>query len=899
MASKSSSSLASVSSGVSVGSAGSPLTPSLTTAVESLPSASERTPLANLTRSSSLPLEGDIPGSAGSSMHANEADVQIIVEALKSKDRLYVLKLGELMEGLIKDRRLRVDLQPATTYQRLLVHRCSAYYRLRPETDTTTKGIFVVPTPESKIPSIRLCELVPAETTPLPAFKIMARNGGARRSKPTSQAGSTTGEDAESSDIESSEAWTPGLKNGNGAKKRPTIEEREAAYNEARSRIFMDFEEKEKERAASASSSTQSLVSGSGSTNEDGVASSASEAGRDDISSSPTTESEWSAPAFREKERDRKPTGSRRTSGNASVASSSSRSLRSTPFTPSSASSSSRGSRASSPAFTYASIHEPPAQAMTSPYDPAYGHQMPPPGMYSGPSYGGTYYYPPPGGHHMMQYPYYPYPPPVQTHSDPNTPAQNPDVYAHPQPHPVPYPQTHYGWPPPPAGPPSAHQPVHPAQSPVHPQHPISPSGPPPHHAQKDATSPGAGPYPPYMAPPYMYPTPGYPGHPLPGHPTPPGPYGQNVPHQPMYEMPRSDPNGYNRHGDVSGRGGHGHQMYGHGQGNMSGSSSNSSVSHSRASSRSSMSSGMTHGHGNTNGNGKGWAGPMPPTNRQPWSYGPGIGASGHHNGGSDAVGPRLSSRRMSGTSMASSHGGRSSAGDEASSTASSSTSSSSRRTYTSTASSQHPLPPRPDWAVGLKPQPTLASHNHHGRQHDHISTNSSRNMSPISPSRNLHASPNGTSHPRGGPQPALHSTDFPPLSGSDQEKEKRTPVAGAWTNPSSIRSVLTPPKPQVNGQGGSAVTNHSMPMVNRNQDDPDQGFERPPSKGTQELFNPKATRRPQAPSVEDVEATGTQASDGAQNQQIGAPDVSLSRQVEAISLEDAANATDASGLQP
>ncbi|KAF9454253.1 hypothetical protein P691DRAFT_443888 [Macrolepiota fuliginosa MF-IS2] len=59
-----------------------------------------------------------------------------IVEALRGKDRIYVLKLGELMEGLINDeRRQRIELAPASTYQRLLVHRCSAYYKLVPETE--------------------------------------------------------------------------------------------------------------------------------------------------------------------------------------------------------------------------------------------------------------------------------------------------------------------------------------------------------------------------------------------------------------------------------------------------------------------------------------------------------------------------------------------------------------------------------------------------------------------------------------------------------------------------------------------------------------------------------------------------------------------------------------------
>lgn len=37
----------------------------------------------------------------------------------------------------------RIDLNPTTSYQRLLVHRCSAYYKLVPEADTVTKSIFV------------------------------------------------------------------------------------------------------------------------------------------------------------------------------------------------------------------------------------------------------------------------------------------------------------------------------------------------------------------------------------------------------------------------------------------------------------------------------------------------------------------------------------------------------------------------------------------------------------------------------------------------------------------------------------------------------------------------------------------------------------------------------------
>ncbi|EGN96738.1 hypothetical protein SERLA73DRAFT_184898, partial [Serpula lacrymans var. lacrymans S7.3] len=150
------------------------------------------------------------------------------------------------MESLINDRRSRLELVPATSYQRLLVHRCSAYHRLQPDTDQLTKNITITATIESRIPSRRICELVPAESYPQPTFKIMRRTTNDRgRSKPQSQAESVAGEDAELSDVEPSESGSlGGRSNATGSsKKRLTIEEREAAYNEARSRIFMDFEE--------------------------------------------------------------------------------------------------------------------------------------------------------------------------------------------------------------------------------------------------------------------------------------------------------------------------------------------------------------------------------------------------------------------------------------------------------------------------------------------------------------------------------------------------------------------------------------------------------------------------------------------------------------------------------
>jgi len=40
---------------------------------------------------------------------------------------------------------------PATSYQRLLVHRCSAYYKLAPETEPISKTISVLPTLDSRM----------------------------------------------------------------------------------------------------------------------------------------------------------------------------------------------------------------------------------------------------------------------------------------------------------------------------------------------------------------------------------------------------------------------------------------------------------------------------------------------------------------------------------------------------------------------------------------------------------------------------------------------------------------------------------------------------------------------------------------------------------------------------
>lgn len=240
----------------------------------------------------------------------------------------------------------------------------------------------------------------------------------------------------------------------------------------------------------SATSSTFSVVSGSASTSAGGGSS------VDDIETeSVTTESEWSAPAGRDRKDIR-----RGGSGNGSI---SSRSWKSNSYR--SGSHSARGSRGTSPSsFQYASIYEPP----TSPYEATQSSGAPPPPGYV--HY--AYPYAPqqgqgPGQGYLAPYPYYsPYGYPMQPthHSDPATPAAT-DLY--PQPHMQPHMyQNPYMWPQPsmqaPLGPhPATSPPQHPAQP--HPgQIPHTASFPPSNYMQPHVAY---GPYPnqAYFAPPH------------------------------------------------------------------------------------------------------------------------------------------------------------------------------------------------------------------------------------------------------------------------------------------------------------------------------------------------------------------------------------------------------------
>ncbi|KAG8703408.1 hypothetical protein FRC08_002858 [Ceratobasidium sp. 394] len=213
----------------------SPLAPTdQLSAAQSCPSSTIPSPVpsteASLAASNTAP-----PSEAG----ARDEPDATIVEALNgSKDRLFVLKLGEDFDSLLNERGItpgkRCTYTIASSYQRMLVHRCAQYYRLLIEVDG--KVITVSIGPESRVPKSRIAEIAPQEKAATPAFKIMRRSADERaRAKQPGRSDSTEEDQGD------------GTAGTDEVKRRPqmTIEERTAAYEQARSRIFEGFQEKE------------------------------------------------------------------------------------------------------------------------------------------------------------------------------------------------------------------------------------------------------------------------------------------------------------------------------------------------------------------------------------------------------------------------------------------------------------------------------------------------------------------------------------------------------------------------------------------------------------------------------------------------------------------------------
>ncbi|KAF8327210.1 uncharacterized protein EI90DRAFT_2975212 [Cantharellus anzutake] len=622
-----------------------------------------------------------------------------IIDALKNaKERLFVLRIGEQMENLIQERaKPSFEISPSTSYQRMLVHRSAQYYKLSQETDVQTKAIVVGITSDSRIPSLRMAEIVPVENAPAPAFKIMRRSANDR---PVPRKALSNSGEGESDDGQGSEAGSSIKSVGLAQRKKQhmTIAEREAAYNEARSRIFLS----ETPVASAASSSTQSLNSTP--VTGDSTASVTS----DDVG--PATPSETFVPKGNQKKR-HNPSKERRNE-----------SQRASPKTPYDVGDDSDFNRN---AFTYPSLYEPSASVAT-PFDPLQymgAAQAPPQANENGPVPMAYPSYPPFAGYpapYMAHYPFYPYDPRQfpyhlpQPNSDahntaippPNAPQNGPSYPVYPPGGPW-YPPPGQVMPPP-LGVPVPTNTNSPRMGlPV----PTGPSNP----SQFPIYPPGQPYY--FTPPPQQHGSP-LTESPIQQHPTP--------SMMPPFTPPRD--NGFQTRAQP-----------------MSRTSSRGSIQNSPGG----VGSRLRLGTGSI---GLGTA----PLVRQPWIHSPGMSVPMRSD---KRKGPSSGSRAGS-VSSRSGSGGAMTPADETGSIASSETSSSSsRKTYTSTASSVHPLPPRPDWAIGLTPPRSHSSH--------------SRNSS----------SSNSTS--------ALQSiSDFPPLP-SGGIVQSVTTLAGSKASEPGVSNVV------------------------------------------------------------------------------------------------------------
>ncbi|KAI8581518.1 hypothetical protein K450DRAFT_231688 [Umbelopsis ramanniana AG] len=221
-----------------------------------------------------LTIEGDKPSveDKGSSPSTSETDNQdtneqqsgvemvnpaldaVILAALrKPQDRIFLLKLDLEFENFINNpQRVRLDFPQMNSYQRLIVHRVATYFKLTHLFDPVRRSIYLCKNVSTEIPVVRFSDLIEKEEEPIttaPKFQIMRRlsSGRGHRKGDVSPSDSNLSSDSKSA----------------LDRKQMTLEERKVAYEEARARIFQDFESNsgegsEVEAASQPSSSTGS-----------------------------------------------------------------------------------------------------------------------------------------------------------------------------------------------------------------------------------------------------------------------------------------------------------------------------------------------------------------------------------------------------------------------------------------------------------------------------------------------------------------------------------------------------------------------------------------------------------------------------------------------------------------
>ncbi|KAH8550024.1 hypothetical protein BGW37DRAFT_521758 [Umbelopsis sp. PMI_123] len=159
-------------------------------------------------------------------------DAVILAALRKPQDRIFLLKLDLEFESFINNpQRVRLDFPQMNSYQRLIVHRVATYFKLTHLFDPVRRSIYLCKNVSTEIPAIRFADLIEKEEEPVtntPKFKIMRRLSSSRGHR---KGDVSPAESNQSSDSKSALD-----------RKQMTLEERKVAYEEARARIFQDFE---------------------------------------------------------------------------------------------------------------------------------------------------------------------------------------------------------------------------------------------------------------------------------------------------------------------------------------------------------------------------------------------------------------------------------------------------------------------------------------------------------------------------------------------------------------------------------------------------------------------------------------------------------------------------------
>ncbi|KAI8817529.1 uncharacterized protein EV422DRAFT_216724 [Fimicolochytrium jonesii] len=153
-------------------------------------------------------------------------DSILLTAVQSSKDRLFVLRTEKECADFIHDEsQTTLEFPHMNSYQRLLTHRIAVHFKLEHVSDASRRGVVLYKGSGTAIPELNLSDIPVNDAVVAPtqtaSFKIMKRhhNHHGRSSRHSST--------------------DSGSENGIGGGPK-TLEEREAAYQAARARIFQD-----------------------------------------------------------------------------------------------------------------------------------------------------------------------------------------------------------------------------------------------------------------------------------------------------------------------------------------------------------------------------------------------------------------------------------------------------------------------------------------------------------------------------------------------------------------------------------------------------------------------------------------------------------------------------------